>query len=509
MAIYTKELEEGNKFLYEENNIRYYKNNTWINVLNIPRTKKGFFDWKKCKNIILPFHCIDIDGIIIIEFSYKTKSGWELKLKCGENSFDVNAHYLFYNSGIQNIVFKYGVFIFSINQIIQDNKYNIIIIDRKYEKRTYKNRKEEHVHMYKIHCNNCGNEYWTTLYQLEYGSGCQFCTGHMHGKVIEGYNDIPTTDPWMIPYFQGDEDEAKLYSHGSRKKIYPKCPYCNEVSKKSYKISTIYRQHGFSCKCNDKMFYPEKIMTSVLDQLNLNYKSHVGCGTLPWSKGVIYDFYIEDKSCIIETHGWQHYERTTFSYKGGRTLEEEIKNDIFKEDLAKNNNIKNYIVIDCRLSDLNYIKKSIINSELPNLFNFKEKDIDWEQCEKFALNNLTIDVCNYYNNVSNNLDDLCNHFNKELTFIKNALLRGKRSGLCDFKIYANKALVNCKPIKCLENGKEYLSAQYCSKISESEFGKKILATEICDSAKNNKSRKGYHFVYINKDDYFTRHNLYK
>ena len=75
LARYTKELEEGNKFLYEENNIRYYKNNTWINVLNIPRTKKGFFDWKKCKNIILPFHCIDIDGIIIIEFSYKTKSG--------------------------------------------------------------------------------------------------------------------------------------------------------------------------------------------------------------------------------------------------------------------------------------------------------------------------------------------------------------------------------------------------------------------------------------------------
>ena len=44
LARYTKELEEGNKFLYEENNIRYYKNNTWINVLNIPRTKKGFFN---------------------------------------------------------------------------------------------------------------------------------------------------------------------------------------------------------------------------------------------------------------------------------------------------------------------------------------------------------------------------------------------------------------------------------------------------------------------------------
>lgn len=44
-------------------------------------------------------------------------------------------------------------------------------------------------------------------------------------KPIVRVNDIPTTSPWMIPYFQGGEEEAKKYKNQSHQKITPICPY--------------------------------------------------------------------------------------------------------------------------------------------------------------------------------------------------------------------------------------------------------------------------------------------
>lgn len=49
--------------------------------------------------------------------------------------------------------------------------------------------------------------------------------------MIEGVNDITTTDPWMIPFFINKE-LAKEYYHGNRKdKINLVCPDCGRIKK--------------------------------------------------------------------------------------------------------------------------------------------------------------------------------------------------------------------------------------------------------------------------------------
>lgn len=45
--------------------------------------------------------------------------------------------------------------------------------------------------------------------------------------------------------------------------------------------------------------------------------------------------------------------------------------------MALAHGIKNYFEIDCRNSDIGFIKNNIINSGLLEILNVKEKDINW------------------------------------------------------------------------------------------------------------------------------------
>lgn len=151
-------------------------------------------------------------------------------------------------------------------------------------------------------------------------------------KVVKGINDIPTTSPWMISYFQDGYEEASNYTNNSNKKIYPRCPNCGQISLKQYKINKIFTKHGFSCKCSDGISYPEKFVSEFLNQLNVNYISQVSTNTLYWlSKNIRYDFYIPDKNIIIEANGKQHYEYNNWT---GRTLNQEQENDKNEERIG-------------------------------------------------------------------------------------------------------------------------------------------------------------------------------
>ena len=48
-------------------------------------------------------------------------------------------------------------------------------------------------------------------------------------------------------------------------------------------------------------------------------------------------FYLPKYNCIIETHGLQHYEESSMT---SRSLQEEIDNDLFKQEMALKNGIK-------------------------------------------------------------------------------------------------------------------------------------------------------------------------
>jgi hypothetical protein len=204
----------------------------------------------------------------------------------------------------------------------------------------------------------------------------------------------------MIPFFQGGYDEAKLYTHGSNKKIYPKCPVCGKVKNKPMMIAEIYATNSIGCTCSDGISYPEKFITCILDQLKVVYVYQLTKRQESWCKNYIYDFSYIEKSCIIETHGKQHYEDTNF--RGNKIkYKQQQENDRAKEQLAKINGIKHYIALDCRYSELEWIKKSVMESELPTLFNFKEDDIDWLKCHEFALYSLVKIACDYKRNNQN------------------------------------------------------------------------------------------------------------
>ena len=117
--------------------------------------------------------------------------------------------------------------------------------------------------------------------------------------------------------------------------------------------------------------FPERFVSSVLNLLSIDYSREQ---IFTWSKNTDngtkrYDFYIPDRNAIIEVHGAQHYDGG-FESRGGRTLNEEQENDQFKETLALNNGIKDYIVINATSSSFDFIKTSILqNQKFCKLFN--------------------------------------------------------------------------------------------------------------------------------------------
>lgn len=378
-------------------------------------------------------------------------------------------------------------YIYNIGQKIIDNKRNLTITNREKIKGYSKTLPNANIKVYTCTCINCGDtDVKITESHLKEGRGCPTCRGL---KVVKGINDIPTTAPWMIPYFQGGVEEASQYTSNSNKKIFPVCPDCGKVSLKQYKINKIYTRKGFSCNCSDGISYPEKFVSEFLNQLNIDYISQASTNTLDWLKiNIRYDFYIPDKNIIIEANGKQHYEYNNWT---GKTLKQEQENDRMKKELAIHNGVEYYIQLDCRDSNKEYIKNSIINSELANIYDLNR--ISWDKCEIRALKNTTKEICEFYSNVSKDIKVISQRFKKSHDAIVRHLKAGSKYGWCippydtsDKKIIISKD----------NSEKIFESAKY---VSENSY--EILGIDLIDAkyvrylCKNNKTKNGYLFSY--------------
>ena len=174
------------------------------------------------------------------------------------------------------------------------------------------------------------------------GQRCNICSNHQ--VTIE--NCIITTDPWMVDLGMSIED-AKTHSKCSHDKIIVTCPHCGD--KKEITILNMYNRKSISCSCENSISYPEKFIISILNQLNIKYIKEY---SPLWSNNKRYDFYLEDYNTIIECNGNQHYSNNNFSTCGGKTLNEEQQNDKYKKELALNNEVEHYIVVDCWIVDI-------------------------------------------------------------------------------------------------------------------------------------------------------------
>lgn len=282
-----------------------------------------------------------------------------------------------------------------------------------------------HFKAYNVKCLKCKGVSPKTEYQLKNGSGCGICTNRI---VVRGINDIATTHPYLIKYFKNKED-AYTITYSSSKKIDTICPYCGKTEKKMY-IYNLDRE-GYSCSlCGIKISYPEKFIANFLDQLRLNFIPQLSKTTFDWCAQYKYDFYIQEYNMIIETHGLQHYEESNLFRM---TLKDQQEIDNLKMKLALDNGIKYYIILDCRHSNLKWIKKSIMNSDLKVILNNNFDNIDWNSINLNAFSSDMIRACDLWNNnqdlTTKDIGRILRHTSGTISIY---LSKGAEIGLCDY-----------------------------------------------------------------------------
>ena len=248
---------------------------------------------------------------------------------------------------------------------------------------------------------------------------CPLCAKNI---VVHGYNDLLTVRPDLETYIL-DNNEVYNLGVGSKKKIKVRCPLCGHAT--TITVSQLASM-GFSCqKCSDGISYPNKFSRALLEQLpveNIDYE-----WSPDWIKPYRYDNYFEYNGIkyILEMDGKFHYENNGMN---NMTAEEQRAIDDMKDEMAIKHNVK-MIRIDCQKSEANYIKEKILCSELSSIFDLS--NIDWDLCNREALNSLVKQVCDLYKDGYRNID-----IENKLKISKNTVTKylklGNELGWCKY-----------------------------------------------------------------------------
>jgi len=436
----------------------------------------------------------DIRTLKIIDYNRNKRQYLTAIIDRNSKSIDFHTNNLINNKF--NRIFEQGKtheYLYKIGDKIKTNTGEVEILSQ--TRITY--AKKQHIYKaYQYKCTLDGYEDIITEDNLKQGKGCSVCKG---GVVKAGINDIGTTDIWMLDYLV-DKNDIFKYSIGSGKLINCKCPICGY--KKEIRASTI-KHHGYGCPvCNDHISFAEKVILNILIELDIVFKKEK---TFEWSKNIFsennrlkgskrYDFYIESLNIIIEAHGKQHY-ISNFCYKDSKSLEEEQENDRIKERVAKENGIKNYIIIDCRDIQPNILVRNIKES-LGTFFNLDK--IDWNKILEFSKVTLLISACNLHKRGFTSTE-ICNKLKIGKTAILSYLKRGSDLGMCNYNPrdeMVKSAMRNHKCIKmvCELNGiTEYFESLKSVKYSKCFQGLTVkIAEGILKSKKPYAPTKHYY-----------------
>lgn len=348
-----------------------------------------------------------------------------------------------------------------------------------------------------MHCNVCGGNWEPKATHILSGHGCPFCSGR---ALLVGFNDVWTTSPEVAKMLVNPEDGYK-YTRNSMEKVCFQCPDCGDISFK--RISNVYHQ-GLCCqKCSDGVSYPNKFVRSFLNQLpicNLDYEYHPD-----WARPYFYDDYFEynGKKYLIEADGEQHYKDKVFF---GKTLDERQQIDNIKTNLAIDNGFI-LIRLDCSESTMEYMKNSICNSMLSDIFDLQ--DIDWVLCDTISHKNIIQEVALTYESVTKDMTKLSEMFGISKTTICSYLKIGYRCGWCSYTVEQSNRLSrlkNIKPFVIVDN--EETITHYFNGTNEDLvnlsglFNKEVLNKCIKNSCRTHKPYRGIDFRYA--DEYLPK-----
>lgn len=319
-------------------------------------------------------------------------------------------------------------------------------------------------------CHKCGGEYNKQRQYLTSGKGsfnCPFCSGHL---VQEGINDICTTANWMCQYFV-DKDFPKHHTFCSTVKTLVECPNCK--TRKLFSPCDLQRCKGIGCKvCSDGISFPNKYIRAFLKQLPITKVKYEFCPE--WGNRKLYDNYFEydDQAYIVEADGYFHYAENLMN--GGRSLKESQRIDRAKEKVASEHGVKT-IRIDCLKSDGEYIKNSILKSELNDIFCLSE--INWESCLEATATSLILSVWEYYKTHNHpTLAEIGSVFHISTNTAMRYLKRGDESGAIHYyrsynkkniirrnaivmSIY-DKQMIHLGDFESISTGVNYLNSKY-------------------------------------------------
>ncbi|HEY8889441.1 MAG TPA: hypothetical protein VIM70_04250 [Clostridium sp.] len=319
-----------------------------------------------------------------------------------------------------------------------------------------------------------------------------FTRGQKGSLDCDRCNTIFVTHPHLINFFVNKEDAHK-YSFGAGEMALVKCPDCGY--EKMIKISNLIN-HGLGCnKCSDGVSYPEKFITSVLEQLHQVFEIQLSKRTFEWCLKYRYDLYINHINGIIEIQGIQHYQETKSKWGSLKDIQD---NDRNKLTVANKNGISHYIIVDCRYSDMEFIRENIMNSELPTLLNFKEEDIDWLKCHEAGCSSLVKISCDMWSSGIRDISKIGVELKLDKCTIRNYLKKGAKLSWCNY----NTKEEICIKVICTTTG-EIFDSLY----KASEGGRESIRPNISQCCKGNHKSAGKHpitnepLVWMYYDDY--------
>ena len=474
--------------------------NKKIYLDSLPR-KGNYIDWINSVGYEVKFEYKSINGVFkIIDYNPKTQF---LKLAYKDKEYKMRTSVFvkcafgkIFKEELIDTTYKYDI-----NEKIKNNKGTFIISQRYIEERNTisisGNPTIHYIKKYECKCCKCGSINIREEYNVD-KFGCNVC-GKMPKQVIVGINDITTTDPWMIPYFQGGEKEACQYTANSNKRIFMKCPYCGQNTKTTKKINSLYMQKSIRCECKDGISFPNKFSYAFLKQLPISNVIHEW--TTDWLRPYYYDNYFEynGNSYVLEMDGCLGHGNNVWGDIHIKDTEG-LKNDEIKDNLA---NLHNIIVIriDAQESSLEYIKNNILNSILANIFDLS--DIDWDYCEEFAYKNVVKIICNDKQNNNLSVKELAEKYGFCKDTIRKYLKIGNKFNWCNYdgssEISYFSSIAKYKPIIC--NNKYIFDSikTFCQE-GEKLFGIKIIGASVSCAIKNYKGRyKNLIVQYLDKE----------
>lgn len=222
------------------------------------------------------------------------------------------------------------------------------------------------------------------------GCGCPVCGKKVIGNAPSYINSIWASDfkDYLSQFLT--EEQMKEYMPYSSKDIIAKCPNCNTTKKTT---PALLIRRGIKCQgCSDGVSYPNKFGRCFIKQIygvdNIQFEYSPDWLIVNNNK-CFFDIYFEYKNAayIIELDG--KIGHGYFEYNTANNEKYGVTQDLVKEQLASKHGV-HVIRIDARVSSCDYIRNSIMNSELVDILNLKETDIDWNLCANFAVSSLAV-----------------------------------------------------------------------------------------------------------------------